>query len=109
MAKKSHRVASRQAAVSKERKRKKRSQASQGHPMPAGALAVPPTMATPEPATTPSTVATPEPSTAPSVTRPASRRQAVPRYQYVMADLRKTALIAGAMLIILIVLAFVLG
>lgn len=109
MAKKSHRVASRQAAVSKERKRKKRSQASQRHPMPAGAPAVPSTVATPEPATAPSTVATPEPSTAPSVTRPASTRQAVPRYQYVIADLRKIALIAGAMLVILIVLAFVLG
>lgn len=113
MAKKSHRVASRQAAVSKERKRKKRSQASQRHPMPAGAPAAPSTMATPEPApetaTSPSTVATPEPSTATSVTRPASTRQAVPRYQYVMADLRKIALIAGAMLVILIVLAFVLG
>ncbi len=109
MAKKSHRVASRQAAVSKERKRKKRSQASQRHPMPAGAPVAPSTMATPEPATAASTVATPEPSTAPSVTRPASTRQAVPRYQYVIADLRKIALIAGAMLVILIVLAFVLG
>ncbi len=109
MAKKSHRVASRQAQVSKERKRKKRSQASQRHPMPAGAPAAPSTVATPEPATAPSTVATPEPSTAPSVTRPASTRQAVPRYQYVIADLRKIALIAGAMLVILIVLAFVLG
>lgn len=112
MAKKSHRVASRQAAVSKERKRKKRSQTSQRHPMPAGAPAAPSTMVTPEPApepaTSPSTVAT-EPSTAPSVTRPASTRQAVPRYQYVIADLRKIALIAGAMLVILIVLAFVLG
>lgn len=97
MAKKSHRVASRQAQVSKERKRKKRSQVSQRHPMPAGAPVAP------------STVATPKPSTAPSVTRPASTRQAVPRYQYVIADLRKIALIAGAMIIILIVLAFVLG
>jgi len=105
MAKKSHRVASRQAAVSKERKRKKRSQPPQRHPMPAGAPAAPSTDATPEPAT----VATPESSTAPSVTRPASTRQAVPRYQYVIADLRKIALIAGAMLVILIVLAFVLG
>jgi len=109
MAKKSHRVASRQAEVSKERKRKKRSQTSQRHPMPAGAPAAPSTEATLEPAAAPSTVATPEPSTAPSVTRPASTRQAVPRYQYVIADLRKIALIAGAMLVILIVLAFVLG
>jgi len=109
MAKKSHRVASRQAQVSKERKRKKRSQVSQRHLMSAGAPGAPSTVATPEPATAPSTVATPKPSTAPSVTRPASTRQAVPRYQYVIADLRKIALIAGAMLVILIVLAFVLG
>lgn len=109
MAKKSHRVASRQAQVSKERKRRKRSQVSQRHPMPAGASAAPIMDVTPEPPAAPSTVATPKPSTAPSVTRPASTRQAVPRYQYVIADLRKIALIAGAMIVILIVLAFVLG
>lgn len=100
MPKKSHRVASRQAAVSKERKRKKRAQAAQRHPTPAG----PPAPAAPL------TVATPEPPTAPAVTRPApAARQAGPRYQYVIADLRKTALLAGTMLIILIVLALVLG
>ncbi len=110
MPKKSHRVASRQAAVSKERKRKKRAQASQRHPMPAGAPAVPSTVATPGPPAAPSTVATPEPATTPSVTQPApAARQAIPRYQYVVADLRRIALLAGAMLVILIVLAFVLG
>jgi len=109
MPKKSHRVASRQAAVSKDRKRKKRAQASQRYPLTAGTPAAPSTEATPKPPPTPSTVATPEPSTAPSVTRPPSTRQAVPRYQYVTAELRKIALIAGSLLVILIVLAFVLG
>lgn len=110
MPKKSHRVAARQAVVSKERKHKKRSQASQRHPMPAGAPAAPSTEATLKPPATPPTVATAEPSTAPPVTRPTPvARPVAPRYQYVTADMRKIALIAGAMLVILIVLAFVLG
>jgi len=110
MPKKSHRVASRQAAVSKERKRKKRLKVSQKHPMPAGAPAAPSTEAIVERSVTPSTVAAAEPSTAPPVAQPAPQaRQEATRYQYVIADLRKIALIAGAMIIILIVLAFVLG
>lgn len=35
--------------------------------------------------------------------------QAVPRYPYFTADLRKIAVLTGAILIVLIVLAFVLG
>ena len=98
MPKKSHRVAARQAAASKERKRKKRAQTSHKPPLDAGAPA------------TSSTVATTEPSTAPPLTRPTpAARPMAPRYQYVIADLRKIGLIAGAMLVILIVLAFVLG
>ena len=78
--------------------------------MPAGAPATPSTVATPETPAAPSTAATPEPSPTPTVTRPApAARQAVPRYRYVTADLRKIAVLAGAMLVILIVLAFVLG
>ena len=110
MTKKSHRVASRQAAVSKERKRKKRSKASQKHPMPAGAPAAPTTEATVEYPVETSTVAAAEPSTASQVAKPAPQaRQESPRYQYVIADLRKIALIAGVMIVILIVLTFVLG
>ncbi|MBE0415459.1 MAG: hypothetical protein IBX36_02835 [Dehalococcoidia bacterium] len=92
MPKKSHRVASRQAEVSKERKRKKRSQASQKR-----AVAI---SASPSPA--------PKPPAQPSASKP-SLPQAVPRYRYFIADLRKIGVIAGAMLIILIVLAFLLG
>jgi len=78
--------------------------------MPDVAPPAPSTVATPEPRPTPSTVATTEPSTAPPLTRPTpAARPMAPRYQYVIADLRKIGLIAGAMLVILIVLAFVLG
>lgn len=105
MPKKSHRVASRQAQVSKERKRKKRTQSPQR-----------PAAVTPaEPATSPA--AQPPASSTPDVqplapAKPLAKpavAQAVPRYQYFAADLRKTAVLAGAMLIVLIVLAFVLG
>lgn len=101
MPKKSHRVASRQAQVSKERKRKKRAQSPQRRAItaqitPASIPAAQPPAA-PKPAAQPSAV--PKPTAAP----------AAPRYQYFIADLRKIAVLAGAMLIVLIVLAFVLG
>ena len=110
MSKKSHRIASRQAASSKERKRKKKSQGSSKRPIPAGAT---PERATEFPAETPAmpTVgAKPEPQITSSATHkaPEAKKEA-PRYHYVIADLRKTSLIAGAMIIILIVLVFVLG
>jgi hypothetical protein len=105
MPKKSHRVASRQAQVSKERKRKKRAQSPQrrattAQVKPAGS-----------PAAQPSTASKPaiQPSAATKPAAKPSAPQAIPRYRYVIADLRKIALIAGAMLIVLIVLAFVLG
>jgi hypothetical protein len=99
MPKKSHRVASRQAAVSKERKRKKRGQAAQRR-----------VVATPaEPASIPKPSATAEPI-APPVTQPRpSTRQVAPRYQYVSAELRKIAILAAVMIAVLIVLTFVLG
>jgi hypothetical protein len=110
MAKKSHRVASRQAEVSKERKRKKKSQTHQQHVMPAGVSTPPSVEGPPEVQATPSPMVIPETSTAPQVTRPAAAaREAAPRYHYVIADLRRTGLLTGAMVIILIVLAFVLG
>ena len=48
------------------------------------------------------------------VTRPAQRAQTdgkrgMPSYQYVRADLKKIGILAGAMLVILIILSFVLG
>ena len=94
MPQKSHRVASRQAAVSKERKHKKKSkgQTTQKH-----------TVATPS---TPTSAADPAVPTAAHPTPQA--RQSVTRYQYVNADLRRIAVIAGTMFAILIMLSFVL-
>ncbi|MFQ5924731.1 MAG: hypothetical protein ACE5IE_01865 [Dehalococcoidia bacterium] len=101
MPRKSHRVASRQAEVGKERKRKKRSRAPQRHAVatpdkPAG---VPPH----SPSVTPEPIAPPLPQPRPS-TRPVT-----PRYQYVAVELRKIAILTGAILVILIVLTFLLG
>jgi hypothetical protein len=91
--KKSHRVASRQAATSKERKKKKKAQATQQR------VRVAP--ATPElvDASPPEPVAT-------SIAQPAQETE--PARQYTGRDLRKIGIIAGSMIIILIVLGFVL-
>lgn len=101
MPKKSHRVASRQAAASKERKRKKRSQSFQRGP----------TTSEVKPAAEPSAVSEPaiQPSATPQPAAKLSATPASPQYRYFIADLRKIAVIAGAMLTTLIVLAFVLG
>lgn len=106
MAKRSHKVASRQAAVSRERKRKKKQQAAPKRP---AAAAVPaPARAAPPPQ--PAAEASPEPAAVVAVPRPAAEpRQSDTRYRYVMADLRRIGIIAGAMIVILIVLAVVLG
>ena len=110
MPKKSHSVASRQAASSKERKRKKKSQGSSRRSMPAGATPDTSTEFTAETPAMPATVETPKPQITSKVTRPVpAAQQEAPRYRYVIADLRKISLIAGAMIIILIVLVFVLG
>jgi len=110
MSKKSHRIASRQAASSKERKRKKKSQGPSRRSIPAGVTPDTLTEFPTETPAVPSTVATPERQITSQVTRTAPTVQKeAPRYQYVIADLRKTSLIAGAMIIILIVLVFVLG
>jgi len=105
MPKKSHRVAARQQAVSKERKRKKktRAQAPQVRPTP------------PPPATTPSI----EPQASEPVTDEAATvtitqptmppRTVASRYLYVVAELKRIAIISAAVLVILIILTFVLG
>ncbi len=91
--KKSHRVASRQAAASKERKKKKKAQATQ-HRVKA-------------PAPTPEVVdAAPLEPVAPSIPQPA--QEVEPARQYTGRDLRKIGIIAGCMIIILIILGFVL-
>lgn len=105
MPKKSHRVASRQAQVSKERKRKKRAQ------LPQRQATITPAESDTIPAVQPQAV--PKPEVQPlAPAKPLSKlavAQAVPRYQYFTADLRKIAVLAGAVLLVLIVLAFVLG
>lgn len=112
MPKKSHRIASRQAEISKQGKRKKKSQASQKDIMPSGAPAVQSTQSTETTYESPvssSTVSTTQSYSASPITQPISAlRQAAPRYQYVMADLKKIAMISGALLVILVVLVFVL-
>jgi hypothetical protein len=105
MPKKSHRVAARQQAVSRERKRKKkpRAQAPQVRPTsppPAATPSIEPRAAEPateEAATVTMTQPTPLPRTVAS------------RYLYVITELRKIAIISAAALVILIILAFVLG
>ena len=98
MAKKSHRIASRQAAISKERKRKKRAQSAGKQNMPVGS-------------------ASPKPSGDYDVAPPASPqevqqsvqvRQPDTHYHYVATDLRTIGLIAGPLVIVLIILAIVL-
>ena len=112
MPKKSHRIASRQAEISKQGKRKKKSQVSQKDAMPSGAPAVQSTQSTETTYNSPvssSTVSTTQPySASPIAQSSPAARQIAPRYQYVMADLKKIAMITGALLVILIVLVFVL-
>ena len=112
MPKKSHRIASRQAEISKQGKRKKKSQVSQKDAMPSGTPAVQSTQSTETTYNSPvssSTVSTTQPYSASPIAQPATAaRQVAPRYQYVMADLKKIAIITGALLVILIVLVFML-
>ena len=102
MPKKSHRIASRQAAISRERKRKKRSQASHPHPMPAMPAALPIEPPVSEPPTGERPTVT--------VTQPPPSAHPVPsRYRYVIPEIRKIAIIAAVILAVLIVLTFILG
>jgi hypothetical protein len=98
MTKRSHDIASRQAAISRERKKKKKSQTSDKHN---------------EPSCTPVNVKissdTAQISTSNVSTKSSQSIQLDEnRYQYVKRDLRKTAIIATPLIIILIILAFVL-
>ncbi len=92
--KKSRRVASRQAAASKQRKKKKRAQVSQQRAVTAPTTPTPTDIAAP-----------PEPVT-PPVTQPV--QQVASGFQYIRTDLRKIGIIAGAIIIILIILGFIL-
>jgi len=50
-----------------------------------------------------------QPSAAARPSAKPSAAPSIPRYQYFIADLRKIAVLAGAIIIVLIVLAFILG
>jgi hypothetical protein len=106
MAKKSHRIASRQAAVGKERKRKKKAQGGEKKTV---SYTAPPPPADAEVADNTLTETVPEVVSAPAVARPARTvLQDSDRYQYVIADLRHIAIIAVPLLVLLIILALVL-
>jgi hypothetical protein len=103
MTKRSHEIASRQAAISKERKRKRKSQTSERHAEPSdapGDVAINPASASSDTARI----------SAHNVAARSSQSNQLDenRYQYVIHDLRRTAIIVIPMLIILIILAFVL-
>jgi hypothetical protein len=105
MTKRSHQIASRQAAISRERKRKKKSQSTEKHSESSGAPA--PIDVAVNPASASSNIAqTPvhNVSTRSSQTIQLDEN----RYQYVIRDLRKIAIIAAPLIVILIILAFVL-
>jgi len=110
MTKKKRDVASRQAAASQERKHKKQSRAhaSQGRVAPIKPADV--TAADTElaiPPTSPMDAAT-EPVTRPRV-QPLTPYPIAASYRYVIAEIRRIGIIAGAMVIILIILTFILG
>jgi hypothetical protein len=106
MAKKSHRIASRQAAVGKERKRKKKAQAGDKRTV-SYTTPAPPAVSEVTEKTFTETV--PEEVSAPATAQPARTvSQEFDRYRYVIKDLRYIAIIAGPLLVLLIILALVL-
>jgi hypothetical protein len=103
MTKRSHQIASRQAAISRERKKKKKSQTSEKHAEPSGApvdVAVNPASASSNAAQT--LVHTVSTKVSQSIQLDEDR------YQYVKRDMRRTIIIATPLIVILIILAFVL-
>ena len=105
MTKRSHDIASRQAAISRERKRKKKSQTSEKRVESSGAPA-PVDVASGSPVASSNVVQSP----AYSVSTKSSQRNPLDenKYQYVVRDLRMIAIIATPLILILIILAFVL-
>jgi hypothetical protein len=100
MGKRSRQIASRQAAVGRERKRKKKAQTADRHIAPVGAPS--------EPGKAP--IIDTAKSTAESIrTQPAfADRQVVSQHQYIATDLKQIALFSGIVIILLIILAFVI-
>jgi hypothetical protein len=105
MTKRSHQIASRQAAIGRERKRKKKSQSSEKHSESSGAPAT--IDVTVNPASAISNIAQTPVHTV-STRSSQSIQLDENRYQYVIRDLRKIAIIAAPLIVILIILAFVL-
>jgi len=104
MAKKSRRIASRQAAIRKEGKRRKRLRGHVTLSRPADVAAVDTEVAASSSApasTTPEAVARPR-------VQPASPRPIAPSYQYVIGELRRIGILAGAVIVVLIILTFIL-
>jgi len=110
MAKRSHRIASRQAAVGKERKRKKKAQAGEkrtvSYTTPPDVIDAPQSTAESAPEPVSSEVASPATATSPQPTR--AERGDTTRYHYVISDLRTIGIIAGPLIVLLIILAFIL-
>jgi hypothetical protein len=105
MTKRSHHIASRQAAISRERKKKKKAQSldkrveTSGVPVQDGIEAAPPVISS-------EVAAKPARSTS---TKPSAIAQLnESRYFYLIRDVRKITMIAVPLLVILIILAFVL-
>ena len=105
MTKRSHEIASRQAAISRERKRKKKPQTSEK-------LAESPSVSAPvdvmagSSSTGSNAVRTSEAYVSTKSTQTMQLDES--RYEYVVRDLRKIAIIAAPLIVILIILAFVL-
>jgi len=103
MTKRSHQIASRQAAVSRERKKKKRLQPSEKNAeSPSVSVNVAASYASASPSIAPAPAHNVSTKSSQSVQLDENR------YQYVLRDLRKIAIIAAPLIIILIILAFVL-
>jgi hypothetical protein len=105
MTKRSHQIASRQAAISRERKKKKKSQVSEKRVESSGAPA-----SVDFAAGSPVASSTVVQSPAYSVSTKSSQSIQLDenRYQYVVRDIRRIAIVAMPLVVILVILAFVL-
>jgi hypothetical protein len=102
MGKRSRQIASRQAAVGRERKRKKRAQTADRHVGPFDAPSQP---------TSASVVNTVKSTDIPKKRQPTfagHQSQVALQRQYITADLKQIALFAGIVIILIIVLAFII-
>ena len=99
MAKKSRKVAARYSELGRAGKKKQRDKRS----LPTGTVSAPKSQEIPEPRP----VKSPVSKTA--LRRQPELKRAIPGYQYVRADLKRIGMLAGMMIVILIVVAFILG